>query len=276
MPSWAIYGNERRGGIHVSGAAPDSAAYTNFIARTTGLDATHTNAYKALLDGLTTDGIFEADGTSNYLDVLYVFATQDSTTALLNLVENAFNATVGSDPTFTADSDYFADDSDDTLTMGYNPSTAGGNFTQNSAHVSVWNLTNSTSDKTIIGNGLTSAGLTHFYIKHTSDNNLYARINDDGFAGGVAVADPRGLLMANRSSSTAIQHYQNGAALGGGVTQASASPLNANFAVLGGTEDSSDTVHHIAAMSWGASMDATKADQFYDRLRTYMTAVGVP
>jgi hypothetical protein len=262
--------------IHLTAAAPDSAAYTNFIARTTGLTTPYLNAYKALLDGLTTDGIFNVDGSSDYLDILYIFATKDNATARLNLVENAFNASVGSDPTFTADSDYFADDSDDTLTMGYNPSTAGGNFTQNSAHIAVWNLTNSTSDRTIAGNGQSSAGLTHFYIKHTSDNNLYTRINDNGFAGGVAIGDCRGFLMGNRSSSTAIEHYQNGAALGGGVTQASASPLNADIILLGGNEDSSDTVHHIAAFSLGASMNATMQLNYYNRLRTYMTAVGVP
>src|SRR5438105_2736087 len=65
--------------------AADSAAATNLLARTTGLDAAHIAAYKALLNGLTADGIFNSDGTSNFLDALYIWATQDQTTADLNL-----------------------------------------------------------------------------------------------------------------------------------------------------------------------------------------------
>jgi hypothetical protein len=270
MPSWAIYGNERRRGISVSA---DSIAATNFLARTTGLDATHTNAYKALLNGLTTDGIFNGDGTSDYLDILYIFATQDSTTAVLNLVANEFNGTVNSDPTFTADSDYFADEIDDFIATGYNPTTASRNFAQNSAHMGVWNLTNATHTVPAAGNDVTSSGQSNLYVSFAGD--FYCRLNDDAGGSGAAVADPRGFLMGNRSASNAVQLYQNGASIGSN-TQASGSPFNAAIGVLVSTASSADTVHHIAAFSLGASMDATRADQFYDRLRTYMTAVGVP
>ena len=69
----------------------------DFLARTTGLDATHTNAYTALINGLVTDGIWDK------LDVFHIYATQDSTTAKLNLVSSSFTATANGSPTFTAD-----------------------------------------------------------------------------------------------------------------------------------------------------------------------------
>ena len=67
----------------------DSAAYTNFIARTSGLNDTHDDAYKALLNSLTDAGLFASDGTSTVFDVLYIFKTQDATTANLNLVSSS-------------------------------------------------------------------------------------------------------------------------------------------------------------------------------------------
>src|SRR5882757_8185192 len=62
----------------VSGCSPGAEA-TSFLARTSGLDAAHTGAYCVLIDGLVTDSVY------SILDGLYVFATADTTTALLNL-----------------------------------------------------------------------------------------------------------------------------------------------------------------------------------------------
>ncbi len=60
-----------------------------FLARTSGLDGTHTTAYTNLICGLIADGVWQK------LDMLHIYATQNSTTALLNLVQNAYNGTCG-------------------------------------------------------------------------------------------------------------------------------------------------------------------------------------
>ena len=39
---------------------------------------------------------------------------------------------------------------------------------------------------------------------------------------------------------------------------------------------SNRTTHQVAATSIGSSLNSTEATAFYNRLRTYMTAVGVP
>src|SRR5260370_1748066 len=80
----------------------DAAATTAFLARVvsngTTLDATHINAYKALINGLVNDGVFSK------FDGLWVLATQDFPTAKLNLVSSSFTLTNnGNDPTFGAD-----------------------------------------------------------------------------------------------------------------------------------------------------------------------------
>jgi hypothetical protein len=267
-----------RGPLEIPAGGGDSAAYTNFIARTSGLDAGHLAAYKALLDGMTTDGLFDVDGTSDYFDALYVFATQDSTTALLNLVSATFNiSTVGGTPDFDADSGIIAIGSGDFLRTDFNPTTASSpKFTQDSAHLSCWNLTNASADHCAIGNAAVgSTGESHIFVKLVSDGNCYVRINEHT-AAGRAISDPRGHIIGNRSSSSQIEIYQNGAQLGANVSSTSASPLNAIIDILEATGADADLQHRYAAFSIGGHLSAANADLFYDRLRTYMTAVGVP
>src|SRR6266436_1867234 len=82
---------------------------SNFLARTSGLDATHITAYTDLLNGLDTDGL------TSKLDVLHVYATQDSATALLNLVSTNFNGTAHGSPAFTADHGFRGTDASTTV-----------------------------------------------------------------------------------------------------------------------------------------------------------------
>ncbi len=279
-----------RGGIRSvsggGGAAADSAAYTNFIARTaltSPTDDTYINAYKAMLNGLTTDGLFNSDGTTNYFDFLYIFATKNSATSLLNLPNNTYAAVaqdVGSTPggTFTANSGW-ADDGTTNIYVdtGFNPTTAGSpKYVQNSAHMSVWNLTNISSvGKCLIGVRAGSNSGQNVFPNVAGD--LYTRVNDSPEAGGITVADNRGHILGNRSTSTARQSYQNGSDLGSLGSVSSQAPINANIIGLSGTGlNGASIACTIAMLSGGASMNATQVGNFYTRLRTYMTAVGVP
>src|SRR5260370_13754601 len=80
-----------------------SVAAQKFLNRASGVDIAHGEAYKAFLNTLTTNGLFNADGTTPFFDVLYLFATQNSATAILNLVSSSFAATLNGSPTFTTD-----------------------------------------------------------------------------------------------------------------------------------------------------------------------------
>jgi hypothetical protein len=87
----------RLGGVPKLRAATPSAA---FLARTSGLNAAHRNAYTALIDGLVTDGVWTS------LDALYITATDTTTNANLNLVSSSFPLTQTGTITFTADQGY--------------------------------------------------------------------------------------------------------------------------------------------------------------------------
>lgn len=236
---------------------------TTFLARTSGLDGTHTTAYTNLICGLVTDGIWSK------LDLLYTFATQDQATALLNLPNATYNAVNASSITFTADRGFTGDGTlSHYIATGFIPSFAPSpQFTLNSAHVSQWNLSNFAEGAATLYD---SAGLalTNIYPKF-SDNNLYLRVND-GSSGGFAISDPRGHLLGNRSSSTARQGYQNGSTtLSGGVTvsygSVSSTGVPGNqLTALASAADSS--IRQIAQMSVGSSLSSTDVTNFYNRL----------
>lgn len=262
-----------RGRRGASGLVAGAEA-TAFLARTTGLDATHTNAYTALINGLVTDSVFSK------LDVLHVYATQNSTTALLNLVSSSYNGT-RTGATFVADRGMTGVNASaaDYINTNFNPSTAGGQFVQNSAHFSAWVTTDGgTNIGSVLGaNNSGSTIQNNLYPKY-SDNNCYVRINSGGI-GGVANADSSGHYIGNRSSSVQVNTYRNGSSILSNGAAASTALVNLNMYALATNENGTadgNGAHQLAMISIGSSLSGTDATNFYNRLRTFMTVVGVP
>lgn len=263
----------------------DSAAFTNFIARTSGLDATHTNAYKALLNGLTTDGFFNSDGTTNYFDALYIFATQDATTALLNLVSATFNATAQGAPTFTADNGFNGVVSSTTVYIetGFNPTTASSpKYTLNSAHASGWSMTDVDEAGAIfgaVGPG-PSKGTTQSFPWLT--NQAFYQINDPtgGESAAVATGTSLGHYVCSRTTNILQDGYRNGSSVGITPVAVSSQLFNCTIVFLArdnevsGIENGSS--RKVTMGSIGKGLTAGEVTLFYNRLRTYMTTVGVP
>lgn len=250
---------------------------TAFLNRTTGLNAAHIDAYNNLICGLVTDGIFAK------LDMLQVYATQDSTTALLNLVQNDFNATSHGSPTFVADRGYTGTEASTTVYIdtGYyvrnSPVTL---YRRNAAHLSSWQVTNGQGTASF-GFFYTITGINSYVFPRFTDDKLYLRINvSNASATNVANTDSRGHFISNRSGATANEEYLNGVSVLTGAEASLDPPIipQVNMYSLGW--NSSGTAHGYgqqqAMVSGGDSLNATQAGNFYTRLRTYMTAVGVP
>jgi hypothetical protein len=239
------------------------AEATAFLARTSGLNGTHTNAYIALIDGLVADSLWTA------FDAIYIMATQDATTSLLSLVSATFNITAVNSPTFTADSGYAGNGSSSYLNTNFNASTATTpNFVRDSAHYSVWNLTNAKPDGGLIGNSNNSASWQFF------SGDSYPRCNDAG--SGYTLADPRGHLLSNRTDANTRKAYKNGSFENDAGVSASGAVVNANFAICSYATTGGYVTNQVAAASIGRALTGTEITNFYGRLRTYMTAVGVP
>jgi hypothetical protein len=220
-----------------------------------------TSPLAALIAGLTADGIFAK------LDRLWIFAQATEALALVDLVASA-TATAVNSPTFTANQGYTGNGTSSYVETNYNPGDGGTyKYLQNDAHFSDWDLTSSTADNTMCGNSANSASFQWF------SSALYPRLNDIGGANSPGTAVGHNLVT--RSVSNLRTFYQSGASVGtdAAVTHAI---QNRTFRVLGATEANVFSTHQLAAFSAGGGLTATEAANFYTRLRTYMTAVGVP
>lgn len=248
-----------------------------FLARTSGLDDAHRHAYTLLIDGLVADGVFSK------LDVLYIYATQDSATALLNLVSASYPCTIVGAPAFVADRGFTGDDVSGTvsnyLDTGFNPAIAfSTKFTRNSSHLSVWSNTNVTpvNGGTAIGTSVTSPSYTsNVYCKFT-DGNAYYRCNDSVSQGGIPNGDSRGFYLANRSGASAEQGYRN--AIDQEMSSVAAGTIpSGNMYVLCrnliGTGPTRGCPQQLAMASIGGGLTATDVSNFYARLGTYMAAI---
>jgi len=255
------------------GPIRSSVETASFLTRTTGLDTTHINAYTALIDGLVADGLWTK------FDILHIYATQNATTANLNLVSTSYPATVNGSPTFTADRGYTGVNASTTdyINLGFKPSTAPSPIlTVNSAHISCWNLTNTTSTGAALGANTSLTSACIIYPKYT-DNNAYFRINGSNTSGDVAISDPRGHLIGSRTASNLVTGYQNGSSIMT-LGQTSAGVMNFTYYALTSnqTDVASGGAWELAMISVGSGLTGANATSFYNRLRTYMTTMGVP
>jgi hypothetical protein len=251
---------------------PTSAEAAAFLARTSGLDATHTSAYTALIDGLVADGLWPK------LDVLHIYATQNTATAQLNLVSGSYPASLNGSPAFTADRGYTGIDGSSTvyINTGFNPTTApSAKFTQNLAHLSAWNLVNATQANPAIG--IMGSIRSMLHIRYITDVTFYELNGSYDGSGGVSNTDARGHHLVNRTTSTNVQGYRNGSSVVSSGTATTGLP-NLNIYSLGANNGGTPAGAgvQLTMASIGSSLSSTQATNFYNRLRTYMTAVGVP
>lgn len=225
----------------------------------------------ALIVGLKADGIWTK------LDRLWIFAAENTQSALVDLKATA-TATAVNSPSFSADDGYTGNGSTSYINTNYNPS-GSSNFTGNAACFGIWDISTSSNSGTV-PIGISYFGHLSEGTIHYPDGNSYWRVNTSG--GGLTVAYPGpGLFMANRSTSGANQLYRNGSSIVSDTVSATAL-TSTNFYVCARNNDSgtptagSHSTDQIAAAIFGGTLTGTEHGNLYTRLRTYMTAVGVP
>lgn len=238
-----------------------------FIARTSGFDAKHTNAYKNLICGLVLDGVFST------LDELQVYATSDSTTAAINLISSSFGGT-NNGAIFSANNGFTTDGVATYFDMGLVPSTAGGNATQNSTSFSYWSLS--------IGQQANVSGAND----NTRSTILNPRNASDIIRGDVNTGtssvnfgsntDGTGFYTLSRTGANLQTSYKNGAFVATDVSASFGLPTSSFNLGRNNNVSPVFTARQFAASAVGGGRNATQETALYNRLRTYMTAVGVP
>lgn len=259
-----------RRNVAAAGGA-DAAETTAFLARAdaiTTVGATERAAYKALINGLVADGVFAK------IDVMYVFATDTSAHALLNLTSSSFTASLlATNPTFTADQG-FTGNGVGAIDTTFNLATNGTAYTLNSATAAVCLLNN----RTTAGNDMAygSAGPNFLTFRPLMGSNTYeASINDSNFITS-ATTTSKGNWLVNRTSSSSVSAYRNGSLLATTASAVAAVP-NSNtvyvlaYAAGGITSPGSD---QAAAFMLGGGFSGTDVTNYTSRLSTFMTAVG--
>jgi hypothetical protein len=235
---------------------------TAFLARTSGLSSNYQTQYTSLICGLASDGVFAK------LDVLYVFATADTTTAKLNLIQNSFNATApNGDPTFAAQVGY-TNPSNHYLNSNFNPTTATSpQYVQNSACLFNWN-SNSADDGAAEEMGLLSGGGNSIFDR--SSGNLVVKLNSSTNVV-TANSDGSGLWLVNRTSSSNVDIYHNGSSFAAGNSNTSAAVPNSTITCFVGS--TFNTTATFKAAGFGGALTATDITNLYNRLNTFMANI---
>ena len=117
-----------------------------------------------------------------------------------------------------------------------------------------------------------AGNVTHIYNDY-GGSAFYARTNSGG-VGSVPTSITKGLFVGDRPDASNVFPYQNGASAGA-IAAASQAMDNSNF-WIGGAPGQGFTGQTLSAAFIGASLGAAGQLALYNRLRTYMTSVGVP
>lgn len=208
-----------------------------------------------------------ADGVWSKLDRLWILAADNSPSALTDMVATALATAVNS-PTFTANRGYTGNGTTSYVDSNFNPATAGGLFAQNSACIFGWSNTSGITAKPSFGQPTSVQCYNEF-----TDTNMYYKINQAGQDSFANVSAPTGLYLLNRDSSTTTQADINGTQAFNSLTGSTALD-SATFTVCAG--DGNFDTRQMCCLGFGGSFNTTDRSNIYSRLRTYMTAVGVP
>ena len=255
----------------VVGGGGGCSQATTFLARTSGLSGTETSAYTTMICGMVTDG------TWSKFDALYIFATNTTTTANLNLVSTSFGLTpTGAALTFTADHGYTGNGTSGFLDTGL-VLTSATQYTLNSGAIGVYDLTNRTTNSNTFAMGVTNVSDARILILNT---NFIFNINTTANTS-IANTQAQGLWFVNRSSASLNTVYLNGntGTPFGSSTQAAGSvPVTTSMAIFGQNTSGGiqqPTTDQFSAAWIGGGFTTTDVANVSSRINAFMTALGI-
>jgi hypothetical protein len=241
-----------------------SEAQALFTAMSSEPDATRKGVINTCIAALKTAGVWTK------CDRIYVFAAHDAQAARLDWkTPGTDTLTVSGAPVFTTDQGYQGDAVSGYL-YGATNFSAFTQFTQNSAHISVWNRSDVTSTKSLFGT-LTLA--TTVANPKTGVPGFIYRVNQNSGTEHTGLAGYTGHMLAVRTGASATTAYRNGSSVGTGSV-ASVAPSADPLGVFRAANTQFNGEQQAALISIGAALNATEASDFYTAVQTYMTAVG--
>lgn len=227
-------------------------------------------ARKALYNALI--GALVAAGVWTKLDALYLLAAADQATALTNLARASYGATAVNSPAFTADLG-FTGGSPKFINTNFNPSTAGGNWAQNSASAFAWSNKTAQDAGAIFGMVTATGGRSVEIFPRFLDNNAYTALNVNNIDQATASLDGSGLWLLTRVAAAGYDVYRNGALLAS-KTATSNVLQNSNLAILLHTGAAANYFGGTALCAgFGSGLSPAEQLALYDALHAYLQAV---
>jgi hypothetical protein len=240
----------------------------SLITRMTAAGSTPDSTRRALIN--TTIKAAKLKAFWAKLDFLYTFAAHADSCAVLNWKSASYTCSKTSTPTFATDRGYTGNGSTYRLSSGFNPSTAGGNWTQNSATIGAYVRTTNVNDEVEVGGTSTVT-----YIKTRAGGAAQFKINCTTNAA-VASATAVGLSTLSRTSSNVSKYYKGASATYNG-TESSTGIENTSICFLA-TGEASPVYHstkQVALAFGGGGFTATDVSDFNTIFVTgYLTTIG--
>jgi hypothetical protein len=198
------------------------------------------------------------------LDALYLFAAHDSQAALLNWKNPAgVVAAAVNSPAFTADRGFTGDGASAYIDTGIRLDTLGGNFSQDSAMLAVWSLTDVANGGFSVGTGALAK-----IAPRSVGGNMSTSLNAAA-GGSVAVADSLGLFLVSRGSGAGYARYKNTTSLGDASVSSTGMDAT-NLTALGVPASASFTTRQIAMIAAGGHMNGPEQVEFYNAIYDYL------
>jgi len=229
-----------------------------------------------MVSALKTDGIWST------LDVFYLFAQDGSKGAgEVNMVDpDSYGLTEpGSSVTWTSDvgiTPYISSDNK-YYNSNYNPNTAGGNFSQNDAHLTTMvSNSNITSSVVYFAGAIQSTYFIRMYLYSPSDLRLYAYLNSNGQTTITVTRDSNNhMLSGSRTGATTYNSYIDGGSAAANSSPSTGVPnyniyigaLNNGGSLAGGAFA---TPPKIQIACWGGSLTSGEISDLWDTLNTYI------
>jgi hypothetical protein len=260
-----------------SASCSQSAAYI----AATSLDATHKTAIDTLICGRVTSGVFAK------LDVWNMLATTNAADARVNMVTpGTHDTTLISTPTFTADRGYTGVDASTTIALdtNFNPSTAGGHYTLNAAHFSLWSNTNnfnpanSDVDMGIVDGSTPVATYISAGLSAASAGNSALAVNANAFPSGNTQTDTLGHYLITRPNATGDIGYKNAVAISGFMGKGATTAMtNLDFYVLAsntlGSGVTNGSPRQIMTFSIGGDLSGANITDLCHATNVYLTTI---
>ena len=248
-----------------------SAEAQQYLDRATGMDTAHNNAAIALIDGLVADGLWSK------LDAIYTLATDTKAHAKENLRSSSYTLGEVDTVAFTVDEGCVSSGTS-YFTTGFIPSSAGGQFSRNSASFGGYSRTDQTGNADIVMLGAQGATAYALLSSKNAGGPVQA-LNDLGWLVG-SVTNGQGMTIGTRTSSVDVAIYKNGNVtpnISDGASSSLGIPEFEFYVIacnVSGTAGKHNSTLQTAVVFWGSGMTATQTSNMAGRINTYMTALG--